>query len=184
MALMAYRRENGRVGIRNNVILLPVDDLSNTACEAVANIVPGVLALPHAYGRLQFGADLELLFRTLIGTGQNPNVAAAIVIGIEPVWAKQIADGIGETGKPVAYFGIEQNGDLRTIERASRVAQRMLQDASELQRTPCELHEIMVSIKCGESDTTTVWPRVRRSRKWSTGSSMPAARCSSVRPPS
>lgn len=155
MALMAYRRENGRVGIRNNVILLPVDDLSNTACEAVANIVPGVLALPHAYGRLQFGADLELLFRTLIGTGQNPNVAAAIVIGIEPVWAKQIADGIGETGKPVAYFGIEQNGDLRTIERASRVAQRMLQDASELQRTPCELHEIMVSIKCGESDTTT-----------------------------
>ena len=83
-----YRRENGRVGIRNHVIILPLDDLSNAACEAVANNIKGTLALPHHYGRLQFGADLELHFRTLIGTGCNPNVAAVVVIGIEPEWTK------------------------------------------------------------------------------------------------
>ena len=55
-----YRRENGRVGIRNRVIILPVDDLSNAACEAVANNIKGTLAIPHPYGRLQFGADIEL----------------------------------------------------------------------------------------------------------------------------
>ncbi len=70
-----YRRENGRVGVRNHVIILPVDDISNAACEAVANNVKGTMAIPHAYGRLQFGEDLDVHFRTIIGTGANPNVA-------------------------------------------------------------------------------------------------------------
>src|SRR6202023_775315 len=110
-----YRRENGRVGIRNHVVILPLDDLSNAACEAVANNIKGTLALPHAYGRLQFGADLELFFRTIIGTGANPNVAAGVV----------------------------------------RVAKDYVQWASELKREACDISELWVSTKCGESDTTT-----------------------------
>ena len=53
-----YRRENGRVGIRNFVTVLPVDDISNAACESVAANIHGILALPHAYGRLQFGFEI------------------------------------------------------------------------------------------------------------------------------
>jgi (2R)-sulfolactate sulfo-lyase subunit beta len=101
-----YRRENGRVGIRNHVVILPLDDLSNAAAEAVAHNIKGTLALPHAYGRLQFGEDLELFFRTLIGTGSNPNVAACVVIGIEPGWTGRVVDGIAKTGKPVEGFAI------------------------------------------------------------------------------
>src|SRR5204863_430745 len=55
----AYRRENGRVGVRNHVVILPVDDISNAACEGVANNVKGTMALPHSYGRLQFGEGHE-----------------------------------------------------------------------------------------------------------------------------
>ncbi len=150
-----YRRENGRVGIRNHVVVLPLDDLSNAACEAVANNIRGTLALPHHYGRLQFGADLELLFRTLIGTGSNPNVAAAVVIGIEPGWTARIVEGIAATGKPVQGFSIERNGDLKTIMDASRTAQKYVQWASELARETCPLSELWVSVKCGESDTTS-----------------------------
>lgn len=150
-----YRRENGRVGIRNHVAILPVDDISNAACEGVAANVKGTLALPHAYGRLQFGADLELFFRTMIGTGANPNVAACVVIGIEPEWTQKIVDGIAETGKPVAGFSIERYGDFKTIEAASRAAMSFLQDASELRREECNVKELYVSAKCGESDTTT-----------------------------
>jgi (2R)-sulfolactate sulfo-lyase subunit beta len=153
--IMAYRRENGRVGVRNHVIILPVDDISNAACEAVANNIKGTLALPHAYGRLQFGPDLDLHFRTIIGTGANPNVAACIVIGIEPGWTQRIVDGIAKTGKPVEGFWIEQNGDLKTIMDASRKAQEFVQWATELQREPCEVADLWVSTKCGESDTTT-----------------------------
>jgi (2R)-sulfolactate sulfo-lyase subunit beta len=153
--LYGYRRENGAVGIRNHVIILPVDDISNTACEAVAKVVPGTLALPHAYGRLQYGEDLELHFRTMIGTGSNPNVAAVVVIGIEPNWTNRIVEGIAKTGKPVAGFSIEGYGDLETIRRASWKAKEFVQWASELRREPISLSELVVSIKCGESDTTT-----------------------------
>jgi len=150
-----WRRENNRVGVRNHVVILPLDDLSNAACEAVANNIKGTLALPHAYGRLQFGEDLELFFRTLIGTGANPNVAAVVVIGIEDQWTKRVVDGIKKTGKPVVGFGIEGTGDLMTIAKASRAAKDFLQWASELQREECDISELWVSTKCGESDTTT-----------------------------
>jgi len=126
-----YRRNNGRVGVRNHVVILPVDDLSNAACEAVANNIKGTLAIPHPYGRLQFGADLDLHFRTLIGTGSSPNVAAVVVIGIE------------------------LHGDHDTIMRASKVAKEYVQWASEQVRSECALADLWVSTKCGESDTTS-----------------------------
>jgi len=150
-----YRRENGRGGVRNHVIVLPVDDLSNAAAEAVANNVKGTLAIPHPYGRLQFGADLELHFRTLIGAGSNPNVAAVIVIGIEDGWTQRVVEAIAKTGKPVTGYGIELHGDHDTIMRASKTAKEYLQWASEKQRVECDLKELWVSTKCGESDTTS-----------------------------
>lgn len=152
---MGYRRDNGRVGIRNHVIILPVDDISNAAAEAVANNIKGTLGLPHPYGRLQFGEDLELHFRTLIGTGCNPNVAAVVVIGIEPGWTRRVVEGIRATGKPVEGFWIEQNGDHNTICAASRKTREFVQYATELHREPCDIKELWVSTKCGESDTTS-----------------------------
>ena len=154
-ALTGFRRANGRVGIRNHVVALPVDDLSNAAVEGIAALVPGVIALPHAYGRLQFGEDLDLTFRTLIGTGANPNVAAAVVVGIEPNWTKRVVDGIAATGKPVVGLSIERHGDFATIAEGARHAEKLLQDASEIRREPIERSEVMISIKCGESDTTS-----------------------------
>lgn len=153
--LTGYRRANGRVGIRNYVLLISVDDISNAAVIGVESLVRGTMALPHPYGRLQFGADLDLTFNTLIGYGKNANVAAAIVIGIEPNWTNHIVEQIAETGKPVRGFSIERTGDLQTIADAARVAQEFVQYATELPRVPIQWNEILVSTKCGESDTTS-----------------------------
>ncbi len=154
LSLTGYRRENGRVGVRNYVVVIPVDDISNAAAEGVSYLIRDVMALPHPYGRLQFGEDLELTFDTLIGHGRNPNVAAAVVIGIEPKWTNRIVEGIAETGKPVAGFSIERQGDLKTIEAASRKAMEFVQWASERPREVISLGDLWVSAKCGESDTT------------------------------
>jgi (2R)-sulfolactate sulfo-lyase subunit beta len=150
-----YRRENGRVGVRNHVVILPVDDISNAAAEMVGHNIKGTLAIPHSYGRLQFGEDLDLFFRTIIGTGRNPNVAAVIVIGIEPGWTQRVVDGIAATGKPVSGFSIEGRGDIATVAEASRKAQEYVQWATELQREQCPLSDLWISVKCGESDTTS-----------------------------
>jgi (2R)-sulfolactate sulfo-lyase subunit beta len=153
--IWAFRRDNGRVGVRNHVVILPVDDISNAACEAVAAHIQGCIALPHAYGRLQFGEDLDLHFRTMIGTGSNPNVAACVVIGIEPGWTQRIVEGIASTGKPVAGFSIENNGDIATVAAASRKAKEFVHWASEQVRTECPITDLWIAAKCGESDTTT-----------------------------
>ena len=152
---MGYKRENGRVGIRNHVIILPVDDISNACAEAIGNNIKGTVAIPHSYGRLQFGKDLELFFRTIIGTGKNPNVAAVIVVGIEPKWTKKVVDEISKTGKPVEGFSIEGLGDIETTMKASKKAQEFVQWASEKQRVECPLSDLWISVKCGESDTTS-----------------------------
>lgn len=152
---LGYRRPDGQVGCRNHVVILPVDDISNAAAESVAKVVQGTMALPHPYGRLQFGPDLALHFRTLIGTGANPNVAAVVVIGIEPNWTKRVADGIAATGKPVAAFSIEGVGDLKIVEQASRAAVAMVHGATALHREEIPLTDLVISTKCGESDTTS-----------------------------
>ncbi len=150
-----YRRPNGAVGSRNYVVIIPVDDLSNAAVEGVAHLAPGTLPLPHPYGRLQFGDDLTLHFRTLIGTGSNANIAAAVVIGIEPNWTQKIVEGIAVTGKPVAGFSIEGHGDTETIAMAVRQAREYLYYASELRREEVPIADAIFSTKCGESDTTS-----------------------------
>ena len=150
-----YRRENDRVGVRNHVVILPVDDISNASAEMVGHNIKGTLAIPHSYGRLQFGADLDLFFRTIIGTGRNPNVAAVVVIGIEPGWTQRVVDGIAATGKPVSGFSIEGCGDIATVAKASRTAQEYVQWATELQREECPISDLWISVKCGESDTTS-----------------------------
>ena len=98
---------------------------------------------------------LSCFFRTIIGTGANPNVAACVVIGIEPGWTQKVVDGIAATGKPVAGFSIEQSGDIATIAVASRQAKEFVHWASELQREECPVSDLWVSTKCGESDTTS-----------------------------
>jgi (2R)-sulfolactate sulfo-lyase subunit beta len=179
--LSGLRRENGRVGVRNHVIILPLDDLSNAACEAVAHNIKGTMAIPHPYGRLQFGEDLELHFRTLIGAGSNPNVAAVVVIGIEEGWTRRVVDAIAKTGKPVTGFGIEGHGDHETIMRASKVAKEYLQWASEKHRIECPIKRLLrppresdTTSGCGSNPTVNALTSCIR---W-------AARCASARRPS
>ncbi len=150
-----FERENGRIGVRNHVLIIPLDDLSNSAGVGTENLVYGTRAIPHPYGRLQFGEDLDLMFRTLAGLGKSPNVASVIVIGIEDNWANKVADEIAKTGKWVESVSIEGNGDLKTIEKAARTARDMVQRASEASRKPFDVSELVVSTKCGESDTTS-----------------------------
>jgi (2R)-sulfolactate sulfo-lyase subunit beta len=150
----AYRRENGRVGVRNHVVILPVDDISNAACEAVANNIKGTIALPHAYGRLQFGEDLDLHFRTMIGTGRQPQRRRGR--------GHRHRAGLDQEDR--RRHRQDRQAGRRLLDRAerrpqddhdaSRKAKEFVHWATELQREECP-SELWVSTKCGESDTTT-----------------------------
>jgi (2R)-sulfolactate sulfo-lyase subunit beta len=151
-----YRRENGSVGVRNYVALIAVDHAGAPVVDTVCKFVRGTRPVSHQYGRLQFGRDLELTFRVLIGAGVNPNVAAAVVVGIEPNWTHRIADEIErKTGKPVRTVHVVGNGTINAIAEAARHAVELVWRTSEMRREPVDVSDLVVSIKCGASDTTS-----------------------------
>ena len=111
------------------------------------------------------------MFKTLSGFGKNPNIASAIVIGIEPNWTQKIADDIAKTGKNVEALSIEENGDLKTIEKASRSAKKMVVDASEKQRKEFDVSSLVVGTNAASLTRHLVWHQIRPSVCFTTGSS-------------
>ena len=148
--------QNGRVGVRNHVVILPVDDISNAAARASRGNIPGTMAMPHPYGRLQFGADLELHFRTLIGTGANPNVAAVVVIGIEPAGRSASSTA---SPRPASRSTASRSRATATSTRSwtrRRRRRSSCSDATALQRERGAAEgPLGHRTKCGESDTTS-----------------------------
>lgn len=153
--ILAYTRENGKVGVRNHVAIIAIDSLAIPPAKAISNMVSNTVVIPCPYGRLQFGEDLNLTFKTLIGVGKNPNIAKALVIGIEPVWAKKVADGIAESEKEVKVLSLVKNGFFEVVRQGARIVRDMVIKASQLKREPHNLSELTISIKCGASDTTS-----------------------------
>ncbi len=147
---LGYRRENGRVGIRNHVLVLPVDAAASVAAQAVARTVHGVVALAHQAGGSLYGTDLDLFLRTLVGLGSNANVAAAVVVGSDAGQTKWLVDRIAASGKPVVGFALQTFGDRSTVLRASRAAVEFVQWASEQPREAVPLSELWVSASAGD----------------------------------
>ncbi len=153
---LGYKREDGSVGVRNHVALIAVDHAGAPVVEGVSKLVRGTIPVSHQYGRLQFGEDLELTFETLIGTGCNPNVAAAVVVGIEPNWTQKVAEEIERRSKkPVRAVHVIGKGTIDAIRDAAKYARELVSWASEIQKEPCRISDLIIGVKCGASDTTS-----------------------------
>jgi len=109
---LGYKRPDGKVGVRNHVVILPSVACSNEICNAIAQKVKGTISIPHQHGCAQLPFDAEQTARTLIGVGKNPNVAAVLVIGLgcEVVSSSMVASKIAESGKPVKNLIIQEVG--------------------------------------------------------------------------
>ena len=149
---MGYRRENGSVGARNYVAVIAVDHAGAPVVDAVCRMIRGTRPVHHQFGRLQFGWDLDLTFRALIGAGANPNVAGAVVVCIEPNWANKVADAISQqTGKPVETVTVVGNGTINAIAQTAKYAVQMVWDASELKRVK-ELESRLKALEAAKDD--------------------------------
>lgn len=98
-----YRRPNGRVGVRNHVLIIPAVVCAGHVAQRIADQLEGVVAVTHQHGCSQIGADRDLTLHTLVGYASNPNVAAALVVGLgcEAVPAQEVAQGIASQGQRV-----------------------------------------------------------------------------------
>jgi altronate dehydratase large subunit len=156
LGFWGYRRSDGRVGVRNLVAVISVMDLSNTVVRKISSLVRGSVSILPQFGRLLLGPDAAQHKRTLIGVGNNPNIFAALVVSLEPDSAREIADGIKESGKRVHILDVQSSGgSLQATIAGARMAGELVLEASQARRAWCPLRDLALGLKCGGSDTTS-----------------------------
>jgi len=158
MEFMGYRRTNGKVGVRNHVLVIPSVVCSQGAAEAITRNVKGSVYLPNVFGCAQVGDDREQTKRSLAGFGTNPNIYAVLVVGngCENLGAKELAEAIQPSGKRVEYIEIQEvGGTKKTIAKGRKIIKEMLADAAKVQRQPIPVSELVLGTECGGSDYTS-----------------------------
>ncbi len=155
-SFMGYLRPDGRVGVRNHVAVVSAMDNVNPVARRIAAAVPGSVPVCVAYGRGMVGGDRERHDQVLINYGKHPNVAATLVVGLEPVTAQRYAEAIAEAGKPVQWIAVQSlGGTAAAVRQGSAIVQAMVDDASRLERQPASVDALVVGLECGASDATS-----------------------------
>ncbi len=152
-----YRRPDGRIGVRNHVLILSTTGLTVAAAQRAAAQVRGTICVGSGYGRGQVGADAKLHFETLVGLAANPNVAATVVLAPADDIARTYTDALAAVGKPVAAFslpGVHEDA-LALTDATIRQAARFVREASDLRREAFPLSKLCVALECGHSDATS-----------------------------
>jgi altronate dehydratase large subunit len=156
LELLGFRRQDGRIGIRNHVLILPTITCAAQTAMRITDLVDGTVSFIHQHGCAQVGEDYEQTFRTYVGMGANPNVYGVVVLGLgcETLQAMKIASAIKKkTGKPVELVSIQEyGGTLDSIAKGAKVAARMVQEASAQKRVPFDFSDLIVGTECGGSD--------------------------------
>jgi len=155
LKFLGFKRPDGKVGVRNHVIILPSVVCSSEVCDAIAKKVKGVISIPHPHGCAQLTQDSEQTARTLIGIGRNPNVAAVLVIGLgcEVVDPFMIGSKIGESGKLVKSLVIQEvGGTPKTVKEGIKIVRHMLTYASRFKRERVSMDSLILGVECGGSD--------------------------------
>lgn len=154
--LLGFVRDDGRVGIRNHLLVLPSVVCSTHAAREIAR-GGRALAITHQHGCLHVGDDLRHTEHELIGTATNPNVGAAIVVslGCETLNGARLATQIGQRGQTVELVGIQDAGGTASAVAAGRAAVDRLATALEAaERVPVAVSVLTVGID-GEDDPLT-----------------------------
>ena len=152
---LGYRRAQGRSGVRNWVVVISVMDNCNPVTRAITQAVAGTLPVTAMFVRGQFGADLDFALGALAGMGSNPNIAAALVVGLEPESTEVVASLIRKSGKPVEQVHLQPDGTIECIARGTRLAAQLALQASRARRETCPVSDLVIGVECGGSDTTS-----------------------------
>ena len=159
MKFKGYRRSDGRVGVRNHVVVMPGVLCGEVASRKVCRQVPGTTFLYNPNGCGQNHKDMAVTLDILSGMIANGNVYGALIIGLgcEFLLEEDYMRAIREkTDKPVYYLSIQKEGGIgRTVEKGKAIAQRLVREAAACEREEIDLSELVLGLECGGSDPTS-----------------------------
>jgi altronate dehydratase large subunit len=155
MNIFGYARPDGQIGIRNKVSIIFTVDCSRYVAQKLKTLFPEGTQIFGNPGGCGF---MDGAFNKLIALGNHSSSAAALIVGLgcEGTDAYALADAIAKTGRPVEALKInEEGGDIKLIERGSRILAKLLQTASGVERVPLSPGDLIVGTECGGSDATS-----------------------------
>ena len=158
MEFLGYERPDGSVGVRNHVAVISSGRCANEMAATIADAVQGAVPIIHTHPCVRLKDDNNRALRVLAGMGSNPNVAAAIVLGIgcENPSSSKIGEEIAKSKKPVEVFTVMgSNGFQDLMDRGLATARQMVAEASKLQRKPFPLSYLTLGVKCGGSSAVS-----------------------------
>lgn len=159
MNFYGYRRPDGRVGVRNHVLILPASVCASDTTRIISQQVTGLVTFNNQNGCSQVPPDQELTMDVMAGFAANPNIYGTVVVslGCENCQMDLVVDAIkARTNKPLKSVIIQEaGGTLKAIEQAVRYAKEMVQEASLLRREEFPISELIVGTECGGSDPTS-----------------------------
>ncbi len=156
-----FRRPNGKVGVRNELWIIPTVGCVNNVATAIErraqNLVSGsieaVAAFPHPYGCSQMGDDQENTRRILADFIHHPNAGGVLVLGLgcENSNIDVLKEYIGEYDPKRVKFLVCQESE-NEIEDALSLLSELAEYAGSFQREPISCSELVIGMKCGGSD--------------------------------
>lgn len=155
LGITGFRRQDGSVGFRNHVLILPTVVCANRTVSQIAEAVSGTVSIYNDSGCGLLGSDKDVYVDCMVGIATNPNVAGVLVVGLgcEPVSAAEMADLIRARGQRVEQLEIQgSGGTFGSLERGCRLAQELVGYASRVQREVVDLSGLMLGVECGGSD--------------------------------
>lgn len=159
MKIKGFVRQDGSVGIRNKVLILSTVGCANGTIERIANQVHGTVAIKNVKGCGQIGRGIEIMRKSLINLTKNPNVYGTILVGLgcETTKPFELSEEIKKINpKPLEVITIQdEGGTLKAIEKGVKLARKMVEDMSKLERTEVDISNISLATNCGGSDATS-----------------------------
>lgn len=159
MIFYGYKRPDGKVGVRNNVLILPASVCASDTTRIIASQVKGCVTFNNQNGCSQVPPDQEFTMDVMAGFAANPNIYGTVVVslGCENCQMDLVVEAIkSRTNKPIETVIIqEEGGTLKAIEKGVRLAKNLTQEASMLKREEFPISELIVGTECGGSDPTS-----------------------------
>ena len=159
MEFMGWKRPDGRVGVRNHVLILPASVCASDVTDQISHRVAGTVSFHNQNGCSQVPSDQQLTMDIMAGYAANPNVWGTLVVslGCENCQMDLVVDAIRErTNKPIRQLIIQkEGGTLKTVEAGVRIAREMVDEASREKRVPADISNIILGTECGGSDPTS-----------------------------
>lgn len=156
-----YVRSDGKVGIRNEIWIIPTVGCVNRPAELIAKLaneklidgVDGVHAFVHPFGCSQMGEDHKNTQKLLAGLVRHPNAAGVLVLGLgcENNTIEQFTAAIGQYDPNRVKFLISQTVDDEIAEGV-KIVEGLMKYAASFKRQPVEVSNLIVGLKCGGSD--------------------------------